>query len=87
MALTGRNKEQHDRAEREPKAAIEWLGRFVQPGQPRPATKDKLRALAMRELGVSKQSFDFAWIWVIEDTGRSDWYEPLRARKSPTRRQ
>ncbi len=32
----------------------------------------------MRELGVSKYSFDFAWIDAIETTGRHDWYEPLR---------
>jgi hypothetical protein len=34
----------------------------------------------MRELNVSKNSFDFGWIAAIEDTGRRDWYEPLRRR-------
>ncbi len=32
----------------------------------------------MSELKVSKSAFDFAWIKAIEDTGRYDWYEPLR---------
>ena len=41
-------------------------------------TKAELRVAAMRELGVSKYSFDFAWIDAIETTGRHDWYEPLR---------
>jgi hypothetical protein len=34
----------------------------------------------MRELKVSKHSFDFAWIDAIERTGRHDWYDPLRRR-------
>ena len=32
----------------------------------------------MRELKISKNSFDAAWIAAIEDAGRHDWYEPLR---------
>lgn len=54
---------------------------FVRDGQPRSLTKDELRAAAIKELGVSKNSFDFAWIAVIEDTGRHDWYEPIPRRK------
>lgn len=34
----------------------------------------------MRELDVSKLSFDLGWIMAIEDSGRHDWYEPLRRR-------
>jgi len=34
----------------------------------------------MRELDVSKLSFDMGWIMAIEDAGRHDWYEPLRRR-------
>ena len=48
--------------------------------QPKLLTKAELRAAAMRELNVSKNSFDFAWIDAIEETGRQDWYEPLRRR-------
>jgi len=42
--------------------------------------EDELRAAAMRELNVSKNAFDAAWVIAIEDTGRHDWYEPLRKR-------
>jgi hypothetical protein len=34
----------------------------------------------MRELNVAKSAFDFGWMAAIEDTGRHDWYEPLRRR-------
>ena len=40
----------------------------------------ELRVVAMRQLNVSKTSFDFAWIDAIEKTRRHDWYEPLRRR-------
>lgn len=49
----------------------------LRPGQTR-VTKAALRDAAMRELKVSKNSFDSAWIAAIEDTGRRDWYEPMR---------
>ncbi len=52
----------------------------MQNGQPKFLTKDELRVAAMRQLDVSKSSFDFAWIDAIETTGRHDWYEPLRRR-------
>jgi hypothetical protein len=42
--------------------------------------KDELRSAAMRELKVSKSAFDFGWMTAIENTGRHDWYEPLRRR-------
>jgi hypothetical protein len=34
----------------------------------------------MCELKVSKNAFDFGWTAAIEDSGRQDWYEPLRKR-------
>ena len=60
----------------------DWLLPFLQNGQPKFLTKDELRSAAMRELKVSKNAFDFAWMAVIDDTGRHDWYEPLRKRVS-----
>jgi hypothetical protein len=48
--------------------------------QPKFLTKNELRSVAMRELNVSKNSFDFAWIDAIERTGRHDWHNPLRRR-------
>jgi hypothetical protein len=58
----------------------DWLVPFMQNNQPKFLTKDELRSAAMRELEVSKNAFDFAWMAAIEDTGREDWYEPLRRR-------
>jgi hypothetical protein len=52
----------------------------VKSNQPKFLTKNELRTAAMRELKVSKNSFDFAWIDAIERTGRHDWYEPRRRR-------
>ena len=49
-------------------------------GQPRFLTKAELESLAIAKLGVSKNSFDFAWIDAIERTGREDWYDPIRTR-------
>jgi len=57
--------------------------RFMQNNQPKFLTKAELRDAAIRELNVSKNSFYFGWIAAIEDTGRHDWYEPLR-RRLPT---
>jgi hypothetical protein len=48
--------------------------------QPKFLTKAELRNAAIRELNVSKNWFDFAWIDAIEEAGRQDWYEPLRSR-------
>ena len=56
------------------------IGCFMQGDQPKYLTKDELRSVAMRELNVSKNSFDFGWIDAIETSGRHDWYEPLRKR-------
>lgn len=58
----------------------DWLVPFMQNNQPKFLTKDELRSAAMRELNVSKSAFDFGWMAAIEDTGRLDWYEPLRKR-------
>lgn len=58
----------------------DWLLPFMQTNQPKFLTKDELRRVAMRDFKVSKNAFDLAWIAAIEDTGRHDWYEPLRKR-------
>jgi hypothetical protein len=58
----------------------DWLLPFMQNNQPKFLTKDELRCAAMRELKVSKNAFDFAWMAAIEDAGRHDWYEQLRRR-------
>ena len=52
----------------------------MQDNQPTFLTKDELRGAAMRELNMSKNSFDFGWIEAIEETGCHYWHEPLRRR-------
>jgi hypothetical protein len=51
-------------------------------GRARVTTKAEFYAVAMRELGVSKASFDFAWTDAIERTGRHDWYQPIKPKGS-----
>jgi hypothetical protein len=57
-----------------------WLRTFMENGQPKMATKEELFAVAKRNFGVSRKSFDMGWGLAIHDTGREDWYEPLRKR-------
>jgi hypothetical protein len=58
----------------------DWLLNFMRDSQQKFLTKAELRDAAKRELKVSKNSFDFGWIEAIEQSGRHDWYEPLRRR-------
>ncbi len=80
--LKGREKELWDKAEDERRRCEEWLRQLTRDGQPKLATKAELREVATRELQISKSSFDAAWIGAIEDTGRQDWYEPLRGKRA-----
>ncbi len=63
----------------------DWLLPYMQNNQPKFLTKDELRSAAMRELKVSKNAFDLGWLAAIEDTGRHDWYEPLRPSRLRTK--
>jgi hypothetical protein len=58
----------------------DWLLPFMQDNQPKFLTKEELRLAAIRELKVSKSAFNFGWMAAINDSGRYDWYEPLRKR-------
>jgi hypothetical protein len=53
---------------------------LMRDNQPKFLTKAELLEVAMRDLKVSKNSFDFGWIEAIEQSVRHDWYEPLRRR-------
>ena len=75
-----RSQELSEKAAAERRRCRDWLLPFMQDNQPKFLTKDELRGAAMRELNVSRNSFDFAWIDAIEKTGRHDWYEALRRR-------
>jgi hypothetical protein len=75
-----RNQQLLERANVEQRRCRDWLLKFMRENQPKFLTKAELREAAIRELGISKHSFDFAWISAIEETGRRDCYEPLRRR-------
>jgi len=79
MPMKSRNKELWDKAADERRRCRDWLLN----GQPKLLTKAELQEVALRELNVSKSSFDFGWIDAIERTGRHDWYEPLPRRSRP----
>ncbi len=76
----------YERAEAERRKCQEWLIRIMLRSPTKTRSKDDLRAEAMRDLKVSKNSFDSAWIGAIEELGYHDWYEPLRKGRRPSRR-
>jgi hypothetical protein len=78
--MSKRNQELYEKAAEERQRCRDWLLRFLRDNQPKFLTKAELRDAAIRELKVSKNAFDFASIEAIEQTGRHDWYEPLRRR-------
>jgi hypothetical protein len=75
-----KSQELSEKADEQQQRCREWLLKFMRDDQPKFLTKAELREAAIRELKVSKNSFDFAWIDAIEQTGRHDWYKPLRRR-------
>ena len=75
-----------EKAQAERKLCREWLIRIMRASPIKTRSKDDLRAEAMRDLKVSKSSFDDAWIGAIEELGYHDWYEPLRKGRRPNRR-
>jgi len=76
----------YEKAETERRKCQEWLIRIMRTSQIKTRSKDDLRAEAMRELKVSKNSFDYAWVVAIEELGYHDWYEPLRKGRKVRRR-
>ena len=75
-----KKQELSEKADEERRRCRDWLLKSMRANQPKFLTKAKLREAAMRELKVSKNSFDFGWISAIEETRRYDWHEPLRHR-------
>jgi hypothetical protein len=74
------------KAEAERQRCQDWLIRIMRASPTKTRSKDDLRAEAMRDLKVSKSSFDSAWIGAIEDLGFRAWYEPLRKGRRPAGR-
>jgi hypothetical protein len=75
-----RREQLSEQADEERQRCHDWVLKFMCGNHPKFLTKAELRDTATRELKVSKNAFDFAWIVAIEDTGRHDWYQPLRQR-------
>jgi hypothetical protein len=71
-----------EKAHQDRQRCREWLMPHMEAGKPKAFTKEQYRQFAIAELGaISKASFDYAWIWAIEDSNRQDWYDPLPQRK------
>jgi hypothetical protein len=80
VTTKSRRQELSDKFSEQWQQCRDWLLPFMQGNKPKFLTKDELRRAAMSELKVSKSAFDFGWMAAIEDSGRHDWYEPLRKR-------
>lgn len=74
------------KAQAERKLCKEWLIRIMRASPVKTRSKQDLCAEAMRDLKVSKSSFDYAWVVAIEELGYHDWYEPLRKGRRPNRK-
>lgn len=76
----------HENADAERRRCASWLVERMRDGKPKVLTKAQYRAQAIAELKISKNSFDAAWVWAIEETGRHDWYHghALSIRKPTT---
>jgi hypothetical protein len=75
-------KEAYEKAAADRAKASEWLRHYIKPGLPKVFTKEDLCSAAMAELKVSRSSFNYAWDWVILETGCEYWYNPLPRRKA-----
>jgi hypothetical protein len=75
-----RRDEQSARHREESERVRAWLRPFMEDGKPKMATKEELWAVAKKDFGVSRSSFDLGWGLAIHDTGGADWYEPMRRR-------
>ena len=56
--MKNRQQQLSEKADQERRRCRDWLLRLMQNNQPKFLTKDELRSAAMRELNVSKLSFD-----------------------------
>jgi len=84
MSTASRKQALHDKAEEQRNLCRDWLIFLMTKSHDKPATKETLRAEAMKRWRVSKSAFDFGWIEAIEQTGNHRWYEPLpRGKKRP----
>ena len=68
-----------DRLENEKRRCRDWLLPFMELSASQ-VSRAELCATAMRKLGVSRRTFDFAWVSAVEQTGRYDLYAPAKPR-------
>jgi hypothetical protein len=69
--MKNRQQQLSEKAHEERRRCRDWLLKFMQDDQPKFLTKDELREAAMRELNVSKLSFDMGGLWRSKTTGMS----------------
>jgi hypothetical protein len=81
--LSPRALEQHLKAREGQKRCEEWLKKFLLSDQPKMFSKAELTEAAIKELQISKNIFDSAWVILIETMGRQDWYKPISRKKAP----
>jgi hypothetical protein len=80
--LSPRQKAACDAADAQRRLCRDWLLYIMSSSAEKTRTKADLRDEAIERFRVSKNAFDFAWIWAIEEMGNRHWYEPLpRSRK------
>ena len=79
----------YDKAHVERRLCRDWLVYLMHSSAEKTRSKVDLRKEAMERFKISQNSFDFGWIWAIEDTGNLNWYEPLprRSKKGKPKRQ
>jgi hypothetical protein len=85
MSVKRSKEQEREKARADRHRCREWLIGIMREGHPKFCTKAEFFRTATAAFGVSKAAFDAAWAMAIEDSGRHDWYEPLRrgsARKS-----
>ena len=77
---SSRGRELFERADEERRRCRDWLSKFHAGQTAKVFDESRAREAAMRDLKVSKKSFDSGWIEAIGQSGRHDWYKPLRRR-------
>jgi hypothetical protein len=75
--LSPRQKAASETAAAQRNLCLDWLLFIMSKSSVKMRTKEDLRAEAIERFKISKQSFDVAWTWAIEETGNRHWYDPL----------
>jgi hypothetical protein len=79
-----RKEELSEKADEERRRCRDWLFKFMHANQPKFLTKAELHQAAMRELKISKNSFDIGWICAV-NANRTAPSPRLRMRREGSR--